>query len=316
MIELEDNELVISFPEIHPDARASIKLKRTLRIPDDGQTYPLPPGFDNFELRHIEDYSDKVPHWQKKGGVMMPMYQSEALWLSFHGNYPIAVKIRTGKINVIDGTPWNEDSDITKSTIGWDPRRDSHKQDYIVIPDQPWIDGYCIGEDLIAQFVAMPLGLEATAEEQISGSTEGGMQIQAIPLKANIWEKALARERAMEAQRPRIHYSKGIFAGDMGLSLGGSMKQKIHKDYRHVDDWETSASSRCWIHICNSKNWKEITGEEPPHAPFSADDYIKRNLPWFDYYSKEQGLGGSEKLKSLKTISEFPTNNECFPFNL
>lgn len=44
MIELRDDALVFSFPEVHPQARLSISFQRTLRIPDDGKDHPLPPG--------------------------------------------------------------------------------------------------------------------------------------------------------------------------------------------------------------------------------------------------------------------------------
>ena len=42
MIELVDDNLVFSFPEVHPKAKLTIALRRTLRVPDDGGTYPLP----------------------------------------------------------------------------------------------------------------------------------------------------------------------------------------------------------------------------------------------------------------------------------
>ena len=44
MIELKRDRLVFSFPDVHPEARLAIDFQRTLRIPDDGKTYPLPPG--------------------------------------------------------------------------------------------------------------------------------------------------------------------------------------------------------------------------------------------------------------------------------
>ena len=34
----------------------SLVFQRTLRIPDDGRDYPLPPGLGRFPLRHIDDY--------------------------------------------------------------------------------------------------------------------------------------------------------------------------------------------------------------------------------------------------------------------
>ena len=39
--------------------RFSVTFQRTLRIPDDGSTYPLPPGLGNFQVFHVTDYKDK-----------------------------------------------------------------------------------------------------------------------------------------------------------------------------------------------------------------------------------------------------------------
>ena len=44
MITLEGHDLIFRFPEVHEHARTAIHFQRTLRIPDDGKTYPLPPG--------------------------------------------------------------------------------------------------------------------------------------------------------------------------------------------------------------------------------------------------------------------------------
>src|SRR5215213_6736744 len=106
MIELLHDHLTFSFPEVHPGAKLSVAFQRTLRIPDDGRTYPLPPGLGNFPLRHVDDFAATVPPgWVDHGGVMMPMFQSEALWLLFqpgyvpnHGMYPCAIKVAAGKI--------------------------------------------------------------------------------------------------------------------------------------------------------------------------------------------------------------------------
>ena len=312
MIELEQNKLVISFPEIHKDARAKIEFKRTLRIPDDGQTYPLPPGFENFELRHVEDYAMTTPEWQAKGGVMMSMYQAEALWLNFYGDYPIALKIGTGKINAIDGANWTEG--LSRKSIApaeWRVTRSNGGQNYVVIPEQPWLDGYCVEEDMVAQFVAMPLGQGATAEEQVNGTTQGGIQVQAFPLKAERWEVILEerrKQRELEEIRGRAVYSM-VCDEMMGLAPGGRMKQQIYRDRYDPDDWDTSTTSRCWIHICNSEKWQKITKEKPPHAPYAMEEYTKAGLPWFEYYSEDPALKGSQVLNDLKTVSKFSSQS-------
>jgi len=48
MIELKKDALVFSFPGVHPEAKLTIDFQRTLRIPDDDNTYPLPPGLGKF----------------------------------------------------------------------------------------------------------------------------------------------------------------------------------------------------------------------------------------------------------------------------
>ena len=48
MITLESNSLIFRFPEVHEGAKSAIQFQRTLRIPDDGKHYPLPPGLGAF----------------------------------------------------------------------------------------------------------------------------------------------------------------------------------------------------------------------------------------------------------------------------
>ena len=146
MIELRHDTLSFSFPEVHEEARCSISFSRTLRIPDDDREYPLPPGMGEFPLHHVDDYGGRLPKlWSDHGGVFMPMYQAEALWISFAGEYPMAVKVAAGKVDAVTGQPFGN---------GLNRR----PQDYVVIPDQPWLDGFCVRKGLIRQFVAMPLG--------------------------------------------------------------------------------------------------------------------------------------------------------------
>ncbi len=153
-----------------------IEFQRTLRIPDDGKVYPLPAGLSRFPLRSVDDFTDAMPDlWRKRGGVAMPMYQSEALWIRFSSRYPFAVKVGAGKINAVSGEPWSAGL----------PRA---PQGYVVTPGQPWLDGFCIGEGAIRQFVAMPLGAGYSVEEQVTGHAEfGGMQFQVYPMNAEFY---------------------------------------------------------------------------------------------------------------------------------
>ncbi|MDP6180792.1 MAG: hypothetical protein QGG48_12950, partial [Desulfatiglandales bacterium] len=166
MIELRDDQLVFTFPEVHPEARLTVEFQRTLRIPDDNREYQLPPGFGQFPLLHVDDHLKNLPSsWEKRGGVFLPMYQAEALWINFESDYPFAVKVAAGKVDAVTGNSWTDDLE-------------NPLQNYLVVPDQPWLDGFCVSKGKIRQFVAMPLGEGYTAEEQITGKAEhGGMQI-------------------------------------------------------------------------------------------------------------------------------------------
>ena len=98
-IELWDDELMFRFPGVHDEAELTIDFQRTLRIPDDNRAYRLPPGLGSFPLSRVDDYLDNLPDkWNQHGGVFLPMYQAEAMWINFRGDYPMAVKIAAGKI--------------------------------------------------------------------------------------------------------------------------------------------------------------------------------------------------------------------------
>ena len=86
---LEDDTLVFRFPSIDDDVSFSIDFQRTLRIPDSDQTYSLPPGLGAFPLRHVDDFTSKLPAvTNARGGVMLPMWQAEAMWLNFSNEGP------------------------------------------------------------------------------------------------------------------------------------------------------------------------------------------------------------------------------------
>jgi hypothetical protein len=128
---------------VHADARFAVSFQRTLRVPDDGHDYPLPAGLGRFPLEHVDDHAARVPEtWRRHGGVMLPMHRVEALWINFeaHG-YPMAVKVAAGMVNAVDGQPWS--ARLTRGA------HRSSRQNYLVLPEQPWLDGFNVGEEVI-----------------------------------------------------------------------------------------------------------------------------------------------------------------------
>ena len=310
-----------------------IQFQRTLRIPDDGRSYALPPGFGPFPVRRVDDYLDRVPEeWRERGGVFVPMYQREAMWLLFRGQYwkPRAVKIAVGKVCAITGERWSES--LHQKGRGFR----STPQDYIVTPPQPWLDGICTGKGMIRQFVAMPLGMGYTVEGQVTGEERfGGIQIKVFEPRAGRFPDApppppMARARASSAMggsgspslcaaapmgapgsAPR---ARGQKAGSMGLAAGGRMKQKIYRDPHGLKTWDQDNTSRVFVHIVNSELFREITGDAPPPSPVTAREYAASGLPWFDLYDENASAVKATKiLKGVKSIKELDEDNSSLP---
>ena len=158
---------------------------RTLRVPDDGQNYPLPAELGHFPIHAVADYAQRVPReWLETGGFFLPMYQSEAMFLELGGQpwRPNIAKVGVGRINAVTGKPWDE-------------RIHAAEQDYVLCPQQKWLDGINAGQGFVRQFVAMPLGKGYTVEEQVTDEGQfGGIQIAAFSAKPGIFPEMDPKE--------------------------------------------------------------------------------------------------------------------------
>lgn len=314
----------------------SLNFQRTLRIPDDGKTYPLPPGLGRFPIRKVSDYSDKVPEsWIKHGGVFIPMYQREALWIRFGGRHwrPNAVKVAIGKINAVSGERWDQalhKIEKRKNDENWLARtREVLKrnnspdvpQDYLACPPQPWLDGINAGKGYIKQFVAMPLGMGYTVEGQVTGKEEhGGIQIIVYEPKPGKFPDEPPPLPPMERMGVAMPTSASMAAparsrsAGMGLGAGGKMKQKIYPDPHGIDTWDQDNYGRIYIHIVNSLTYREITGEEAPPTPITAKTYAQHKLPWFDLYDEAMGdVDATDTLKKVKSVKEMDADKGFEP---
>ncbi len=290
MIELNNDQLIVRFPEVHEDAICRIEFQRTLRIPDDNREHYLPPGLGSFPLNHVDDYSGRAPTtWKDHGGVFFPMYQAEAMWINFSGNYPMAVKVAAGKIDALTGESWHNE-------LSADP------QNYLVVPNQPWLDGFCVQKGLIRQFVAMPLGDGYSAEEQLTGEGQhGGIQIAVYPLKSEVYMRSHARKRHFMHTNACFNLTS---KSEMGIAPGGLMRQEVYEDSYGFGAWDRSVRSRCFVHILNSAQYLAVTGCKPPSNPPTASQYTAAGLPWFDYFAADQkALDGAVKLAGIDSVA-------------
>ncbi|MCX5425609.1 hypothetical protein [Streptomyces sp. NBC_00078] len=291
----------------------AVRFVRTLRLPETG-THPLPPGLGEFPVRRVTDYPDTVPEeWRARGGVMLPVYLREAMWLSFGGTAePAALQVGVGKVCAVSGRKWSE-------------RLSREPQNYLVLPRQPWLDGINSGKGTVRQFVAVPLGLGATVEGQVTGEeTWGGVQLQSFPLvgpRLTEWREAERRRSELERMSfADVGYGAAMpmaaptaaFAGGprpaaaMGLGVGGSMRQEVYRDDRPFEDWAEQPAGRVFVHLVTPPEWRRITGEAPPPSPVDRAAYTRAGLPWYDYYDQEAGdLAPTEALEGVQPVGDW-----------
>ncbi|MFF7468338.1 hypothetical protein [Streptomyces sp. NPDC008092] len=297
----------------------AVRFVRTLRLPETG-THPLPPGLGDFPVRRVGDYPETAPaEWRARGRVMLPVYLREAMWLSFAGTTePAALQVGVGKVCAVSGEPWRD-------------RLSRKPQNYLVLPRQPWLDGINSGKGTVRQFVAVPLGLGATVEGQVTGEEVwGGVQLQSFTLRdgplaewrrqERLRQERLRRERmrgpaggvgaalpmmsALPAPAPGA--APAARSAGMGLGVGGSMRQEVYEDDRPLGDWAETPAGRVFVHLVTPPQWHRITGEAPPPSPVDRAAYTRAGLPWYDYYDQDaRDLAPTDALEAVKPVGDW-----------
>lgn len=280
-----------------------ISFNRTLRIPEDGRRYNLPAGFGRLPIVRVEDFADRVPKkWRDEGGLIIPLYQREALFLEFKGVRwrPTISKVSVGRVNAITGKPH-------------DLRLKQGRQDYVVIPVQKWLDGVNSGDGTVRQFVAMPLGQGYTVEAQVTDEeTNGGFQLVVYEPKPGVFTEPKQAEWIAPSKRPLesravggVSYSIGRARApvEMGIAAGGMIKQQILEDEYGIHSWDESARIALNIHIVNSEVFSEITGQPTPASPVTATAYLQMGIPWFQHYEESRrGVSAPKVFKKLLSV--------------
>lgn len=312
----------------------TVTFHRTLRIPDDGRSHGLPPSLGTFPLLRVDDYADRVPaDWLAHGGVFLPMHQREALWLGFSTRTAVALKVGAGLVNAITGAPWA------------DGLRANGEQDYVVCPDQPWLDGFKNADGLIRQFVAMPLGSGYTVEGQLSGREQfGGVQLEAF---AGIPQVTPRPARPTWADTPPDHRRHGLMGssgahtllrghtqivnsvcmtadasgisdqmlGDaMGMAAGGQMQQRIYPDRAGVSRWMTTPIGRVYVHLADPALYAQITGSPAPPSPVDRRAYETHGYAWPVLNDRHRGdVPASEALSGVASVAQQDAANGLAP---
>lgn len=265
----------------------SVVLHRTLRIPDDGNDYPLPPSLGSMAIHQVGEDE-----------YVVPMHRREALWLSFTGPHwkPHALKVGVGRIDAISGEPFDSDS-LTEQP-----------QDYVVIPDQPWLDGIKAGEGFIRQFVAVGLGEGLTIESQLDdGEEEGGLRLSLFAPKPGRFPDEPPYQPV--AHRMSVDACCAP-AASLGLGAGGRMRQEIYADGYGIDTWETEPAATARIDLVDALAFEALTGIATPQV-IDAATYTQFGFPWFDLIdATRRDIAAAERLKGIRSIADLEDRSE------
>jgi hypothetical protein len=269
-MEVRGDAVVFSFPDVHPEARCTVIFQRTLRIPEGGREYPLPPGLGRFPLALSGEHRDRIPpSWNSEEGVFFPMYQSEALWIILVGCYPFAVKVSVGGVNAVTGKK-NADERL------WRP------QDYAAVPRYPWMEWFCVGNGRARQFVALPPG--EGDERARAGAPGQGIEIAAHPMRAERYRRYRRKRAEMLSEGGAL----GSFRGE-GRRPGEFRRDREKKEEGYGRGaWDLSSRFRCSAYPVNTFAYRDITGRHAPGRPPTAREYSRAGLPWFECYGADR----------------------------
>jgi hypothetical protein len=260
----------------------ALSFQRTLRVPDDGRSYPLPPTCGRFPVCPVKRFADRLPADWSGADFFVPMYQREAMWLALDGApwKPTAVKIGVGGVNAVSGEEWA-------------PTMVTGPQDYVVCPPQLWVDGVNAGDGQVRQFVATPLGSGRTIEAQLHGADAvAGVQLAVFEAKPGRFPDEPPEDEGDGSELP-------FAVEQLGIGAGGFITQKIYADPYGVDTWQPAPSAGAVVHLLNSVQYRDVTGLDPPPSPVDAEAYLAAGLPWFEVYDEgaphvppSEALGG------------------------
>lgn len=311
--------------------------QRTCRVPL-GQMNSLPAGLGSFPVFTVKDFRSGCPKEWRDDGYFLPMYRQEAMWINFgRGAYnpasPRALIVGAGNINAVSGKPFDSSKDRfakrkkhKRVKSGLDIRLEKD-QNYLVVPPQPWLDGWKAEDGKVYQFVAAEMGSGETVEGQITGEeTVGGIQFIVYEPKEGqkLVHATSPHEYIVGGSYGEMQSCFGVAKGAhvmsllgsskslrsasvgvqaMGLGRGGEIIQKIYPDPYGLEVWKDKPTAVEVIYLVSSEDFKQITGHEAPPTPVTYEKYQQFGLPWFELhdqkYKDTEGSGIFEKLKPV-----------------
>jgi hypothetical protein len=266
--------LVFDFSDRGQDCSCWVGLRTTVRVPDDGRVYPLSMLLDDLPLRARADMSVAgAPSGAATGEFLTTFPSGCALALTFgegpdpdgftpyQDEPPFAIKLGLRGVNVLTGLPLADG-------LQTDP------QDYIVAPDEPWLNGYPLVDGMARQLVAGP------ASGVIDPWTTADLELIVYPMRP---KGVAARTRCRRRPLPGAHEAPGRrAAAAAGFALGGRIRERLFSDPYGIDSWDLQRGIRCRITFLDAVEWLSLTGTWPEHEQTSFNDYAESGWGWFE----------------------------------
>jgi len=71
-----------------------IHFMRTIRVPEDGQEYSVPPGLKSFPLYDMQPFKSRLPtELATQGGIFLPMYREFNSSLRYKSSFSVLVPV-------------------------------------------------------------------------------------------------------------------------------------------------------------------------------------------------------------------------------
>jgi len=241
----------------------SFSFHKTVRVADNEEPANLPPSLGNFELFKVSDYM--CPESWDKDAYFIAMHSKEAMWISFQTVTPVAVMIGAGSVNALDGKPFGEKLE---------------KDNYLVTPPQPWLDGWKTEDGSVYQFIATEAGENKTIGEQLAKTKDHAIVFSVYEPKNPekfknqfVGRNVLAFGGGLECCS-LVQCASGCasLTNEMGLGKGGKIIQKIYDDPYGIEEWKETPTKTMKVYLINASEFSEITGKELP-LPVSEENY-------------------------------------------
>ncbi len=92
---------------------------------------------------------------------------------------------------------------------------------------------------------------------------------------------------------------------ELSIAPGGLIKQCILEDKNPPSIWAREHTICFNVQILNSEAFRQVTGNEPPPTPVTAQTYASHGLPFFKIYDEDSSINGDFRgIKSVKAIDK------------